>query len=138
MLAVERGEQGQVGVAARSGGAGQSVRPGAGQRLGRHRKPPERLLREGPDGLVVLGAGGGGMAAGDHDGGPGLFRPGQGPPKPFLPHATGECRQRGQSGCGDQYGEQHGDSERPSPAQSAHDEAEHVLSSSPVRTLGTG
>ncbi len=134
----EGGEQGQVGVLARGGGAGQSVGAAAGHALGGDGKPTEDPVREGPDGLVVLGAFGGGMAAGDHDGGPGLFRSGQSTPQPLLAHATGERRQRGQSGRGDQYGEQHGDGERPTPAQPTHDEAEHVLSSSPIRTLGTG
>ncbi len=134
----EGGEEGQVGVLARGGGAGESVRTAAGHALGGHGEPSEHLVRVGPDGRVVLGAGFRGVAAGDHDGGPGLFRAGEGPPQPLLPHAAGESRQRGQSGRCDQYGEQHGDGERPSPAQPAHDEAEHVLSSSPVRTPGTG
>ncbi len=78
------------------------------------------------------------MLAGDQDGGPGLARCLERPAQPRLAHAAVEREQCGQHGRGDQYGQQYGGGERQAPPEPAHDEAEHVPFSSPIRTVGTG
>lgn len=125
-LPVEGGEQRQIGTPARGGGARQAVRAAARQALDADREPAEQLAGEAPYGRVVLGARRRGVLAGDQYGGPVPARPLERLAQPGLAHAAREGEQRRQDGRGDQHGEQYGGGERQSPAQPAHDEAEHV------------